>query len=43
MMEKCLKKAKTVQEWLDSMNEIVKKNGQGNNMDNFTAVAVWIE
>ena len=42
-MEKCLKKAKTVEEWLDAMNEIVKTNGQGNNMDNYTAVAVWIE
>lgn len=42
-MEKCLKKAGTVREWLDSMTEIVRKKGQGNNMDNYTAVAVWIE
>lgn len=41
-MEKCLKKAKSPQEWLDLMNEIVKTNGQGTNMDNYTAMAVWL-
>ena len=42
-MMKCLKKAKTVEQWLESMNEIVKENGKGQNMDNFTALAVWID
>ena len=41
-MEKCLKKADSVQAWLDAMNEIVRQNGQGSNMDNYTALAVWI-
>ena len=41
-MEKCLKKAASVQEWLDAMNEIVRQNGKGSNMDNYTALAVWI-
>lgn len=41
-MVKCLKKAKDVQAWLDAMTEIVKNNGQGKDMDNFTALAVWI-
>lgn len=42
-MMKCLKKAKTAEQWLESMNDIVMKNGNGHNMDNFTALAVWIE
>lgn len=41
-MEMCLKKAATVQEWLDAMNEIVRGRGEGQNMDNYTALAVWI-
>ncbi|MCM1190289.1 MAG: protein phosphatase 2C domain-containing protein [bacterium] len=41
-MEKCLKTAGTVQEWLDAMNDVVKKNGAGEDMDNYTALAVWI-
>lgn len=41
-MEKCLKKAKDVQSWLDAMNEMVSANGKGHNMDNYTALAVWI-
>ena len=42
-MLKSLKKSKTPQEWLDKMNEIVKKNGSGYDMDNYTALAVWID
>lgn len=42
-MEKCLKKAGSVQDWLDSMNEIVRQNGQGQDMDNYTALAVWFD
>lgn len=41
-MIKCLKKAKTPEMWLEQMNAIVKKNGEGHNMDNFTATAIWI-
>lgn len=41
-MEACLKKAANVQEWLDAMNEIVRTNGQGSEMDNYTALAVWV-
>ena len=36
-----LKTADTVQKWLDNMNGIVRKNGTGKNMDNFSAIAVW--
>lgn len=42
-MMKCLKKAKNPEEWLEKMNDIVKKNGAGHNMDNFSALAIWIE
>ncbi|MBQ3230507.1 MAG: serine/threonine-protein phosphatase [Clostridia bacterium] len=38
-----LKKAKDVQEWLDKMVEIVKENGIGREMDNFSAIAVWVD
>lgn len=41
-MEKCLKKAADVQGWLDAMNAIVRRNGKDSDMDNFTALAVWI-
>lgn len=37
-----LKKAKTPETWLSKMAKIVEKNGYGKNMDNYTAVAVWI-
>ena len=36
-----LKKANSPQEWLLNMAEIVKANGVGRNMDNFSAIAVW--
>lgn len=41
-MEKCLRKARNPEEWLLSMEEIVLKNGESSDMDNFTAVAVMI-
>lgn len=41
-MEKCLKKAKDARSWLDAMNEIVCRNGKGHDMDNYTALAVWV-
>lgn len=36
-----LKKASSVDEWLSNMIQIVKKNGMGKNMDNYSAIAVW--
>lgn len=37
-----LKKAKNVDQWLNDMEFLVKKHGAGTNMDNYSAVAVWI-
>lgn len=42
-MMHCLKRAKNPEEWVSMMEEIVKKNGRGKNMDNYSAVAVWLE
>ncbi len=42
-MVKLLKKSKTVEEWVNSMALIVKKNGEGKNMDNNTAIGIWME
>ena len=36
-----LKTASSPDEWLGSMAEIIKRNGEGKNMDNFSAIAVW--
>ena len=41
MMCKLLKQSKTVEEWVTSMAEVVKTNGQGKKMDNYSAIAVW--
>lgn len=41
-MVHCLKKAKNVDEWLDSMVDIVNQNGKGKDMDNNSAIAVWV-
>ena len=30
-------------EWIDTLSALVRTNGEGVDMDNFTAVAVWIE
>ncbi len=37
-----LKKSNSVQEWLNSMVDVVWKNGVDKNMDNFSAIAVWV-
>jgi serine/threonine protein phosphatase PrpC len=42
-MCKFLKKSKSVQEWLDMMVKEVEKNGKGTNMDNNSAIAVWVK
>ncbi len=36
-----LKKSDTPQEWLAEMTQIVKANGIGRDMDNFSAIAIW--
>ena len=41
-MQKTLKSAASVQEWMDSMVGIVKEQGAGKNMDNNSAIAVWV-
>jgi len=38
-----LKKAGSVEEWLRNMIKIVQTNGEGKNMDNYSAIAVWNE
>ena len=40
-MGKLLKSSSTVEEWMQSMVEVVRKNGAGRNMDNYTAIALW--
>lgn len=42
-MSSLLKKARSVEEWLDSMAELVRENGKNKEMDNNTAIAVWTE
>lgn len=42
-MIQCLKKSDSVESWLDSMVEIVKKNGENMNMDNNSAIAIWVD
>ena len=36
-----LKKSKSVEEWLNKMEEVVRQNGANKDMDNFSAIAVW--
>lgn len=42
MMCKTLKRAHTPEEWLSEMEKIVLANGRGTNMDNYSAIAVFI-
>lgn len=42
-MEAAYRRSRTPDEWLGEMAQIVQKNGQGTNMDNFSAIAVWLE
>ena len=42
-MVKCLKKANDVHQWMTSMEKIVKKTGENRNMDNYSAIGIWIE
>jgi serine/threonine protein phosphatase PrpC len=41
-MSKTLKKAEDPQKWLEAMEQIVLANGKGTNMDNYSAIAVFI-
>lgn len=38
-----LKRSATVQQWLGQMVQVVRENGRGKNMDNNSAIAVWVE
>ncbi len=42
-MQDCLLSARSVEDWLSRMAELVTVHGQGTNMDNNTALAVWAE
>lgn len=42
-MCKLLKKASNVEEWLLKMTQIVKENGKDKNMDNYSAIAVFVK
>lgn len=42
MMEKTLRKSKTPKEWLARMERVVLNNGKGTDMDNYSAIAVFI-
>ncbi len=40
-MSALLRKASSPQEWLMSMADVVRQNGAGHGMDNYSAIAVW--
>lgn len=42
-MIKTLKKSHTVKDWLLEMEAIVRTNGNGKNMDNYSAIGVWVD
>ena len=41
-MSKTLKKADSPQQWLAAMEDIILANGKGTNMDNYSAIAVFV-
>lgn len=41
-MKKSLKKAANPDMWIENMQKLVLKNGQGHDMDNYSAIAIWI-
>lgn len=41
-MTALLKRASSVEQWLEDMEQLVKKHGAGTNMDNYSAIAVWV-
>ena len=40
-MEKLLKKARSAEEWLSAMEEEVARSGAGNNLDNYSSIAIY--
>lgn len=42
-MESALKRAENVDAWMERMTQVVEKNGAGRDMDNYSAIAVWVE
>lgn len=42
-MQKLSKATKTPEEWVNAMKTIVLENGQGHDMDNYSAIAVWVD
>lgn len=40
-MARCLRRAQTVQEWMDSMKKMVEQKGRGQDMDNYSAIGIW--
>lgn len=42
-MVRVLNESDSVEEWMQEMENIVKRNGRNYNMDNYSAIGVWIE
>lgn len=40
-MVKSLRRARTVQEWITDMKEMVEQEGRGRDMDNYSAIGIW--
>jgi len=41
-MSRCLKKSSNPEQWLFVMEKIVQRNGKRRNMDNYSAIAVFV-
>lgn len=41
-MVTALKRASTAEQWVEAMEQLVNRHGAGTNMDNYSAVAVWV-
>lgn len=42
-MASCLKRTDSPKNWLEQMGEIIQKQGRGQDMDNYSAIAVWVD
>lgn len=42
-MEALLKKADSPEQWIQLMRDVILKNGRNTNMDNYSAIAVWLQ
>ena len=38
-----LKRSENPDQWINSMQEIIEKNGEGTDMDNYSAIGVFVE